>query len=152
MPNEKCQMTNNKWQILNNNRQMGNDKCQMGNEKWQMGNEKWQMTNMLHRSTPPPPRPLFSSQKSIFPDWLPRYGIIVYIMALAVVSVIYSSYSLPWYYMLSGVVAVLILFIYGNIIVQRMDIKSTRLRLILVKQSRLCQVLVQPAITFAPKN
>lgn len=104
---------------------MGNDKCQMGNEKCQMGNEKWQMPNMLHRSTPPP-RPLFSSQRSIFPDWLTKYGIIVYIMALAAVSVIYSSYSLPWYYMLSGVISVLVFFGYGHALSQRLS--EVRLR------------------------
>ena len=50
----------------------------------------------------------------IFPKWLSQYSIVTYILALAVVTFMYSEYSLPWYYMLSGVVAVLVFFLYGS--------------------------------------
>lgn len=49
----------------------------------------------------------------VFPSWLMRNALVVYIFALAIVTIIYSSYSLPWYYMLSGVVSVLVFFGYG---------------------------------------
>ena len=51
--------------------------------------------------------------KEVFPSWLMRNALVVYIFALAIVTIIYSSYSLPWYYMLSGVVSVLVFFGYG---------------------------------------
>lgn len=49
-----------------------------------------------------------------FPKWVTQYGMVVYIVALIVVSFMYSAYSLPWYYMLSGVVAVAAFFLYGK--------------------------------------
>lgn len=52
--------------------------------------------------------------REAFPRWLSINPIIVYILALAVVSFMYSAYSLPWYYMLSGVVAVTVFFLYGS--------------------------------------
>ena len=72
----------------------------------------------------PPPQPPISirqrlmnwsgKMKNVFPKWLSQYSIVVYILALAVVSFMYSAYSMPWYYMLSGVVAVLVFFLYGG--------------------------------------
>lgn len=53
-------------------------------------------------------------EKSIFPKWLSQYSIAAYLLALMVVTFMYSAYSLPWYYMLSGVVAVLAFFLYGS--------------------------------------
>lgn len=52
--------------------------------------------------------------KAIFPQWLSRNALITYFLALAVVTFMYSAYSLPWYYMLSGVVAVMVFFLYGS--------------------------------------
>ena len=52
--------------------------------------------------------------KDAFPRWLSQYSTVVYILALAVVSFMYSDHSLPWYYMLSGVVAVMVFFLYGG--------------------------------------
>lgn len=49
-----------------------------------------------------------------WPKWLSKNAITVYFLALASVSLMYSAYSLPWYYMLSGVVAVLAFFLYGS--------------------------------------
>ena len=52
--------------------------------------------------------------QSLFPKWLTQYSIATYILALMVVSVVFSEYSLPWYYMLSGVVAIIVFFFYGS--------------------------------------
>ena len=69
----------------------------------------------------PPPMPIRqrlnnwrNRNQSILPKWLTQYGIGVYLAALMVVSLIYSSHTLPWYYILSGVVAVLVFFLYGS--------------------------------------
>ena len=76
-----------------------------------------------------PGRPMFGKGQAGFPEWLTKYGILVYIMALAVVTAVYSSYSLPWYYMLSGVVAVLAFFGYGQTLTKQlsdMRVRNTR--------------------------
>ncbi len=52
--------------------------------------------------------------KAIFPKWLSQYPLVVYLLVLVVVTFMYSEYSLPWYYMLSGVVAVGVFFFYGS--------------------------------------
>lgn len=52
--------------------------------------------------------------QEFFPKWLTQYSIVSYMLALAVVSFMYSAYSLPWYYMLSGVAAVFVFFLYGG--------------------------------------
>lgn len=49
-----------------------------------------------------------------WPKWFSKYPIAVYLLALGAVTLMYSAYSLPWYYMLSGVVAVLAFFLYGS--------------------------------------
>ena len=49
-----------------------------------------------------------------FPKWLSTYTIAAYIFALLIVTFMYSDYGLPWYYMLSGMVAVLVFFLYGS--------------------------------------
>lgn len=49
-----------------------------------------------------------------WPKWLSKNAITVYFLALGAVTMMYSAYSLPWYYMLSGVVAVLAFFLYGS--------------------------------------
>lgn len=57
-----------------------------------------------------------------WPKWFSRYSIITYILALMVVSVVYSAYSLPWYYWLSGVIAVIVMFLYGSTMERNMSI------------------------------
>jgi len=52
--------------------------------------------------------------KTIYPKWLMQYSVVVYIAALLTVSFIYSSYGLPWYYMTTGVVAVVVFFLFGS--------------------------------------
>jgi len=83
--------------------------------------------NLYYQNTPLPPQMqmrqrIMKGVKKIpdaFPKWLSQYSIVVYILALAVVSFLYSTYSLPWYYMLSGVVAVLTFFLYASAVVDR---------------------------------
>lgn len=61
-----------------------------------------------------------------WPKWLSKNAITVYFLALALVSLMYSSHSLPWYYMLSGVVAVLAFFLYGSKVAK--DLAPNRIR------------------------
>ena len=104
---------------------MGNEHTALADRSRLSRDKKWQMTNMLHGSTPPPIPPRGQWQRRAmnaigrvncvsFPKWLAQYGIVVYIIALLVVSFMYSTYSLPWYYMLSGVVATGVFFLYGS--------------------------------------
>ena len=58
----------------------------------------------------------------IFPKWLTQYPIAVYIIALALISMMYSAYSLPWYYLLSGIVAVSVFFLYGSTVTKKTSI------------------------------
>lgn len=58
----------------------------------------------------------------IFPKWLSQYSIVVYTLTLLIVSFMYSSYSMPWYYMLSGVVAVVIFFLFGSSVTKNTSI------------------------------
>lgn len=64
--------------------------------------------------------------QSIFPKWLTRNALIVYFLALAIVSFMYSAYSLPWYYMLSGVVAVGVFFLYGSTAIKDTSLDKIR--------------------------
>lgn len=56
--------------------------------------------------------------KEAFPKWLSQYSIVVYILALAIVSFIYSDFSLPWYYMLFGIVSIAFFFLYGGTLIK----------------------------------
>lgn len=60
------------------------------------------------------------------PKWLTQYSIIVYLLALGSISVMYSSYSLPWYYVLAGIVAVTVFFLYGSSLVDNTSIAKLR--------------------------
>ena len=82
---------------------------------------------------PQPPIPMWqrfmmyaSKIKDVFPKWLSQYSIVVYILALMVVSFMYASYSLPWYYMLSGVIAVMVFFLYGGSLTRDMSLNRIR--------------------------
>ena len=70
-----------------------------------------------------------------FPKWLSQYGVVVYILALAVVSLMYSTYSLPWYYMLSGVLSIVVFFLYGSHLAER--ISPIRMRRIKIFEQRI---------------
>lgn len=52
--------------------------------------------------------------KNVLPRWLTQYGMVVYLAALVVVSFMYSAHSIPWYYMVSGVVSIVVFFLYGS--------------------------------------
>ena len=64
--------------------------------------------------------------KDAFPSWLSQYSMVAYILALAVVSFLYSDHSLPWYYMLSGVVAVMVFFLYGGYATKNLAVEKVR--------------------------
>lgn len=68
----------------------------------------------------------FANFQYIFPKWLSQYPIVVYIVVLAIVSLRYSAYSMPWYYLLSGVVALLVFFLYGSTAIQNTSIYRVR--------------------------
>lgn len=62
----------------------------------------------------------------VIPKWVTQYGTIVYMLALAVVSIMYNAYSLPWYYMVSGVVSLTIFFLIGNHLSRRLSAVKVR--------------------------
>ena len=51
--------------------------------------------------------------KNIWPKWVSQYAIWTYVLALATVTLLYASHSMPWYYILSGIGSVLLFFLYG---------------------------------------
>lgn len=57
---------------------------------------------------------LWRTRTNVFPKWLTQYSMAIYITSLAVVTFMYSAYSLPWYYLLSGIIAVSVFFLYGS--------------------------------------
>lgn len=60
--------------------------------------------------------------QNVFPKWLSQYSLVVYILALMAVSFMYSAHSMPWYYMLSGIIAVLVFFLLGSTFATRASI------------------------------
>lgn len=63
---------------------------------------------------------------TLFPKWLSQYAVWTYVLALTVVSIIYSAHALPWYYMLSGIVSVLMFFLYGRKVYQETTVKKIK--------------------------
>ena len=59
-----------------------------------------------------------NTYRSVFPSWLSSNSVALYIIALALVSFMRSEYSMPWYYVLTGVVAIIVFFIYGSSVTQ----------------------------------
>ena len=66
------------------------------------------------------------AEQVIFPKWLSKNALIAYFLALAVVTFMYSTYSIPWYYMLSGVVSMLVFFLYGAKAAQDTTVEKIR--------------------------
>lgn len=66
------------------------------------------------------------AEQVIFPKWLSKNALIAYFLALAVVTFMYSTYSLPWYYVLSGVIAVLVFFLYGSTAIKDTSLDKIR--------------------------
>lgn len=54
------------------------------------------------------------NQNIMFPKWISNKAIIIYGIALVIVTGMYFAHSMPWYFMLSGVVSVLVFFYYGG--------------------------------------
>lgn len=73
--------------------------------------------------------------ENAFPKWLSQYSIVAYLLAFMTVSLMYSAYSMPWYFMLSGVVAIFVFFLYGSTVTKNMSL--TRIRKPLVFEKRL---------------
>ena len=74
---------------------------------------------------PSTPQPQMSVRDS-FPRWLTQYSVGIYLAALAIISMVYSSYSMPWYYMLAGVIAVTVFFLYGGTVAKTTSINRIR--------------------------
>jgi len=92
-----------------------------------------EQNNIYYQQQPMmPPPPIWqqvntaSKKKDTLPKWLTQYPIAVYLLAIALVSFMYSSYSLPWYYLLSGLVAVLVFFLYGSTLQQKTSVVKMR--------------------------
>lgn len=66
------------------------------------------------------------AEQVIFPKWLSKNALIAYFLALAVVTFMYSSHSMPWYYMLSGVVVVMVFFLYGSMAIKDTSLNKIR--------------------------
>ena len=52
--------------------------------------------------------------KDIFPQWVARSGVIVYLLAVVLISMLFSAHGMPWYYIFAGVVEVIVFFFYGS--------------------------------------
>ena len=63
---------------------------------------------------------------NLYPKWFAQYSIVVYILALLSISSIYSSMSIPWYFMLSGVISVVAFFLYGSTLAKDTSIYKIR--------------------------
>ena len=57
-------------------------------------------------------------KKSIFPKWFTQYAVLSYILALAIVTVMYFAYRLPLYYLFAGIISVGVFFLYGSKVAQ----------------------------------
>ncbi len=97
------------------------------------------LNNTYNQGPIPPPMPILPNNQSrpgvfkgrgnlrgIYDGKFSQYAIVVYFIALVIVNVMYSEYSLPWYYMLSGIVAVLTFFLYGKFTIEQTSIFKIR--------------------------
>lgn len=62
----------------------------------------------------------------VLPRWLTNRSVLFYMAAMLVVTGMYFSHSLPWYYMLSGIVSISIFFGYGKKLSQRFSLTRVR--------------------------
>ena len=89
-----------------------------------------QNTYNPQHSAPMPPGPMMPPpmREALlkFPSWLNKYAVVVYVMALLIVTGMYSAYSMPWYYLLSGVVSVTLFFGYGMNLTKRYAVNKIR--------------------------
>ena len=69
---------------------------------------------------------MISNPYTYLPKWISNKAIMVYVAALLLVTGIYFRYSMPWYYMLSGAVAVIVFFFYGNKLTKKWGVDKVR--------------------------
>ena len=60
------------------------------------------------------------------PRWVTTYAATTYFFALAIVSLIYLSHCLPWYFMVSGGLSVTLFFLYGRQLTREMSVRNVR--------------------------
>ena len=87
-----------------------------------------QMGQMMPPQIPPRPRgrqarwaQWLAEQQVVWkslPKWLSAYSIIAYVLALTMVTIMYTNYSMAWYYMLAGILFVTIFFLYGSKVIR----------------------------------
>ena len=63
---------------------------------------------------------------NVFPSWFSQYSLVVYMLALAGISMIYSAYGMPWYYIVTGIVSVLVFFLYGSTLTKETTVTEIR--------------------------
>lgn len=84
----------------------------------------------LQNVAPMPPGPMMlPPMREVllkFPSWLNTYAVVVYVMALLIVTGMYSAYTLPWYYLLLGVVSVTLFFGYGMNLTKRYAVNKIK--------------------------
>ena len=71
-------------------------------------------------------RPILGQNNIIIPKWVSSYAIGFYIAALLVVTFMFSSYAMPWYYLLSGIASILAFFLWGQYQYDKWNIYKVR--------------------------
>lgn len=71
-------------------------------------------------------RPILGQNNIIIPKWVSSYAIGFYIAALLVVTYMFSSYAMPWYYLLSGIASILAFFLWGQYQYDKWNIYKVR--------------------------
>ena len=82
----------------------------------------------------------------VLPKWFSQYPIAVYLIVLSGISMVYLSYSLPWYYLLAGIVSVTVFFLYGVTAIK--DTAIDKMRKEKVFEKRLLLVAFIPRLVF----
>ena len=62
--------------------------------------------------------------KSIFPKWLVQNSTVAYVTSLAIVTFMYSAYSMAWYYLLAGIIGIFTFFLYGRTLYDNSSIEK----------------------------
>lgn len=85
-------------------------------------------------------------QPDAFPKWLTQYAMVLYLLALSIVSFMYSAHSIPWYYMVSGVVAITVFFLYGNSLAK--DTSPDKVRKEIAFEKKIFWIAFVPRLAF----
>lgn len=78
----------------------------------------------LHHAVKRDARPTAMYVPWVLPKWLTNRGMVYYFIALLVVTLLFSVRSMPWYYMLSGAVSVLLFWAYGQHLSRRYSLRN----------------------------